>query len=522
MDSGTRRVEPVLHTAEEPSAVGFDPAWPVGVAPAPVLGRARRAPSERLLAVVAMLVVVVVGSVGVFAFTRGKSFPTNWDDGVEPIASRVEALRGLTFKHSVKVNYLPAPAFEQRFAVNESQLIKERKQIDQAGALLRSTGLLGPGVDLADAVSTTTAADTLALYDPGTKQIYVRGTGPLTIETRVTLAHELTHVLQDQNFDLTKLQKRALASKSGSSDALRALIEGDATRIQERYLAEQSPAAQRAYRELSARTGTEARRRTAHIPAVVETLFSAPYIFGPQVIRVLEATDGDSAIDAALTGPTPSTRIYLDPTAVGDAATIPPVPALGAGESKVTTALGNEDAFDNFTLYLILAARLGPSTALRAADAYSAGSEVIYEVGDRTCLRASIAGRNARADSYLAAVLRRWTQTMPNAKIDDAADTTVFESCDPGSQAEAPNDANIREAISLAAGRDALTAAFAKQDVSSAFAACAARLLVRQPDFRKALLEGDADILRKPTQQTLRESIDAGTRCRANSRAGIP
>ena len=35
----------------------------------------------------------------------------------------------------------------------------------------------------------------------------MRGDGPFTVETRVTLAHELTHVLQDQHFDLQKLDK---------------------------------------------------------------------------------------------------------------------------------------------------------------------------------------------------------------------------------------------------------------------------------------------------------------------------
>ena len=39
----------------------------------------------------------------------------------------------------------------------------------------------------------------------------MRGT-TLDVEHRVTIAHELTHVLQDQHFDLPKLQKQAADS----------------------------------------------------------------------------------------------------------------------------------------------------------------------------------------------------------------------------------------------------------------------------------------------------------------------
>ena len=51
-------------------------------------------------------------------------------------------------------------------------------------------------------------SDTLAFYDPRTQDVYVRGTDTTAPATRVTLAHELTHALQDQHFDLRALQRR--------------------------------------------------------------------------------------------------------------------------------------------------------------------------------------------------------------------------------------------------------------------------------------------------------------------------
>ena len=55
----------------------------------------------------------------------------------------------------------------------------------------------------------------------------------------MTLAHELTHVLQDQHFDLRKIEARAAEDeerRGGSSGAMLALIEGDANRVEETYL----------------------------------------------------------------------------------------------------------------------------------------------------------------------------------------------------------------------------------------------------------------------------------------------
>jgi hypothetical protein len=97
-----------------------------------------------------------------------------------------------------------------------------------------------------------------------------------------------------------------------------------------------------------------------------------------------------------------------------------------------------------------------------------------------------------------------------------------LESCDPGSRAITPNDVNINDAIALAAGRDTLTATIAAEHVSGAVAACAARVLVEQADFRDALIHPSAEVNATRREQLFRESVGAGSACRADSRAGLP
>jgi hypothetical protein len=465
---------------------------------------------------------VVSGAIGVFLLFAGSSpgYPAQWDARVAPIAARVETLRGKTFKHPVPVTYLSNKDFEKTLTVSAAQLKKQRKRLDQATGLYRAAGLIGGNVDLAKAFNATQTAGTIAYYDPDRKAVFVRGNGPFTIETRVTLAHELTHVLQDQYFDLSKLRKLAEDSKSGSSDALTALIEGDALRVQDLYLKEQSTADRREYGRLSRQGSSQARQRTQDIPAAISVSFDAPYIFGPPVVRVLDTTGGNSAIDDALTGAPPSTRMYFNP---GESnLVIPPVaPAVKPGEKKLPEYSKNEEAFDDFTLYLMLAARLDPATALRAADAYETGSEVLYsDQSGAACFRAALEGVDPDSHAFLAEVITRWTRRMPAAGIESTGTPIVFHACDPGRHAPAPNDTSVKNATALAAGRATIVATFVGDHLTSDLASCVARLLVDRPTIRREIVTnkltaaGRADVLRA--------AAASGITCRENPRAGIP
>ena len=95
----------------------------------------------------------------------------------------------------------------------------------------------------------------------------MRGT-TLDVEHRVTVAHELTHVLQDQHFDLHEAAEAGATTRiPATRGALKALVEGDAVRIQEDYLA--AAVRRRTRRSTSARTTPRARasaRRPRRFP----------------------------------------------------------------------------------------------------------------------------------------------------------------------------------------------------------------------------------------------------------------
>src|SRR4029077_2471904 len=95
--------------------------------------------------------------------------------------------------------------------------------------------------------------------------------------------------------------------------------------------------------------GTKVDKGLASVPPFVSFLFGAPYEFGPLAIRVMIAAGGNRAVNAALTGPTPTSAIYvqtgLDTPAPSDIA----APARAAGER----AAGSPESFGAFELYLM-------------------------------------------------------------------------------------------------------------------------------------------------------------------------
>ncbi len=246
----------------------------------------------------AVVLVVLVGVAGYFVTRSSTSYPAAWDPQVAPIAARVAALRGLSFDHPVPVRYLSDAEFRKRVGVDSSKLSPAAKRrIEDLSGELRALGLIDDQTDLVKSFDTVNQAGVVAFYDPEAQEVVIRGTGPLDIERKATLAHELTHVLQDQHFDLRKLRGAAADSDTASSGALTALIEGDAERIKAAYLKELPAADRTAYDAAEAKDDDSTGKAEAGAAEVVQIELDAPYIFGPDVLKVLSAHGGNGAVE---------------------------------------------------------------------------------------------------------------------------------------------------------------------------------------------------------------------------------
>ncbi|TML18476.1 MAG: hypothetical protein E6G39_03150 [Actinobacteria bacterium] len=393
----------------------------------------------------------------------------------------------------------------------------DRERVARDEAVFRALGFIGGKVALLRAYETHRSSGTLAFYDPDRQEIIVRGT-TLDAAHRVTVAHELTHVLQDQHFDLRKLQKQAAASESGDASALLALIEGDAVRIQDDYLRQLSAAEQKEYQRENDAEGARVGKETTSVPAIVDLLSSAPYEFGPATIRVLLASGGNAAVDDALTGPTPSTGVFVES---GDVT--PPVAVEQPLLPPDGETAGPAESFGPFEMFLTLAMRLDPGRAVVAADLVAGGRAVTFRSRGTTCYRVVVQPAFGHSRSFLLQAVQDWARARPNTAVDAVGDLVGFTVCDPGPSASDPSSQRLHAAATLLSVRASLTVGAAKGHVAGSLARCLARVFVETPGAEQLVLAVGNGTPSSEQGAQLRARVAAsGEACRADADSGLP
>ncbi len=455
---------------------------------------------------------------GAKATTTTAPTPKRWDPRIAPIADEVAKLRKLDFEHPVAAEFLDDAAFEKKVTTDRGKLsTQDKRDLERSQAQLRAVGLIGADVDLFDAVGSLQTSGVLAYYDPKTKKITVKGTNLDDVSTRVTVAHELTHALQDQHFDLQKLEKAAAADHG--STVLHTIAEGDAVRIQNAYEKTLSAADQQAYASQDAQTSEQAQSEiTAKgVPDSLSVVFQAPYVLGPSMLDAVIAKDQDKGVDALFEDPPTADAAFVTPSTLIDHRTFQtvPTPKLEAGEKRA----GKPDVFGSLSLFQVLSSRIDNATALSAADAWDGDSMVTFTRNDQTCLRATFAGRGTDGTKTIGAALQQWATQMPagSATVDAAADRVTLTACDPGSAATAIPNKPLASLVYVAS-RDGLFSELLKSGFSTQEATCSADTVVRDPVFAPVIEAAGTDPNAAPdpalvtaVQQRVREIV-AGCR----------
>ncbi len=155
---------------------------------------------------------------------------------VDKVMDDVVRLSGMPFLHPVARTVCTQREFKA-FALEELRKQYPSWKWKALEAAYRALGLLKSGTDLVAAQIELLSAQVVGYYDPSSRTFrLVRGRS-LGAMTLIVMAHELTHALDDQYYDLKSHQD---ASK-GSSDfsfALGAVMEGSAVTLQMRYMVE--------------------------------------------------------------------------------------------------------------------------------------------------------------------------------------------------------------------------------------------------------------------------------------------
>ncbi len=430
-----------------------------------------------------VLGLLAAGVIAAVTSEEEKAYPKAWDGRVLPLVLFVEQQRGWSFEHPVEVEFLTAAEYRERTRADEESFDKgELEDLRQAEALLRAFGLITSDVDLLETLNDLNDTGTLAYYDREEERVTVRGTD-VTPELRVTLVHELTHALQEQTFGNERFDEDDDELTSGQMMAYRALMEGDADRIEQAYLDSLS-----AEEKEAAEEGTEdeeAAFEEQGAPPALRALSGMPYALGGTFVELL-TTVAPAKLDEAFMVPPESEEQVLDPFAYLDddkprAVPTPPIEGL---------EVEDEGDFGAASLLIVLAERIDLRQALRAALGWGGDAYAAFHRDGRTCARVDVAGDTPADTEELEGALRVWAAASPEgtATVTRKADLVELESCDPGSGATASSGGSL-EALGLARARTEIAVHALGTGAQPSAARCYATAVTNELDFDETSFE---------------------------------
>lgn len=207
--------------------------------------------------------------------------------------------------------------------------------------LLITLGLLAPGTSLRAATLAFQSGQVAGYYSPEKDQLFVVSrTGAVGPTDEATYAHEFTHQLQDQRFDLDALGIDS-SDQSDRSLARLALVEGDATSVQTTWMTQNLTAAELG-EVFAAALDPAAMAAFNGAPPYLRETALFPYQEGLALVMRVLGTGGYAAVDAAFADPPDSTEQVLHPEkyVTREAPVVVEIPDglakhLGAGWSEV-------------------------------------------------------------------------------------------------------------------------------------------------------------------------------------------
>ena len=321
----------------------------------------------------------------------------------DQILTRVVDIRGLDPLNTIMPKFMTREQFADTL---REDLEESREDIHNSQELLKIMGLIPQDADLYDMLLSLYGEQVVGFYDTETEELYViKGIAELTPLDELTLAHEYTHALQQQHFDIHTMSE-SVEDDSEAGAALGALIEGDATTVQIEYMWTYLTSEQR--QEIFNDSGDSPIFDAS--PYVLKQSLIFPYREGAEMVNVLFFPGEWEGINNAYGSPPVSTEQVMHPekylegempvkVALPDIALV-----LGQGWDMVY-----EDVMGEFFLKTYLETRISATLAARAAAGWG---------GDRFNLMAGPQGEQA-----LMALLE-WDSERDAQEFFDALDSS--------------------------------------------------------------------------------------------------
>ncbi len=231
---------------------------------------------------------------------------------IDAVVAQVPPIRGLEPTTNVPYELISREQFRQDLiALNDAAVPPAQRATEER--FLKRMGLLPADADLNALLLALYGGQAAAFYRPDTGRFYVvQGDQPFGPADEITVAHEYTHALQDQHFDL---EGTPVSDPSQGDAALGqlAVIEGDATLTMQQW-ANQNLSIQELIEAFAASLAQLNDPALANAPPILRRQLEFPYTDGFAFVSQLYELGGYDAINAALSTAVPaSTEQILHP-----------------------------------------------------------------------------------------------------------------------------------------------------------------------------------------------------------------
>jgi hypothetical protein len=318
---------------------------------------------------------------------------------VARVEREVETVRGSTYEHAVPVQPVTSAQMDAKVAASFDDSYPKDFYARRTLAW-RAMGVIPAHADIRQALLAFQTGQVVGFYNPDTGQLVYIGDANLSdLTERFTLAHELTHAIDDQHFDLSRLDALAAHCQDERSQAALGAVEGSA-----QYFATQvitrfpggSP---------GSGAGTPS---LAGVPPFIVGLELWPYTAGQVFITTLAQRGGLAAVNGALRHLPVSTEQVIHPERYPHdlpvAVNVPELAAsLGPGWRDLDVMQVGEEYLDQ-----MLQLRLDTSTAAVATDGWSGGLYRAWSDGSHTAVVLSTAWDSTEAATVFAQAMRDW------------------------------------------------------------------------------------------------------------------
>ena len=226
----------------------------------------------------------------------------------------VEEIRGLSFKREVPVKVVTDDAARQHATDRLKKFYTDDQILAQQEAYI-ALGLLPAGTDVLEEFLEVLEEQAGGFYDPGTKSFFLLDDMPAA-SAPMLAAHELTHALEDQHFDLDGRIERALPDDDRAF-AVGAVHEGSAMLVMTVYVVRALTDGSLTPESMEAMGESEAARgeRLGEMPPALQRPFLGAYVLGMSFLargdlaKVADGFPREDADIASREGPQSSEQI---------------------------------------------------------------------------------------------------------------------------------------------------------------------------------------------------------------------